>query len=77
MIDKNIFGKPGDGVHSDRIGPYALWDVVGMVVISYAVSKYFKCKFWICLLVLFIIAEISHIVVGVDTAFVLQMRSLL
>lgn len=67
---KNIFGKPNEGAHKQRIFGFALVDTVGTIIISLIISKYYNINFYKTLLVLFIIAEISHYIFCVDTAFI-------
>jgi len=69
---KNIFGKPNEGFHSARIGPYALNDTVGTIALSGVISYTLKTDFIPTLVSVFIIAEVSHYAFCVDTAFINQ-----
>lgn len=67
---KDIFGKPGEGSHSHRIGPFASADlfltVIGAILLGIYLDKPFVYMFGI----LFIGGQILHLVLGVETAFV-------
>lgn len=64
---KNIFGEPGKGVHSYRIGNIAVVDLVGTILIAYIFSLLTKTNFIWCLIAFLIIGEILHIMFCVDT----------
>lgn len=70
MNIKDIFGKPGEGIHSHRIGPFASVDlfltVMGAIGLSLLLNKPFAYIFTI----LFIGGEIIHLVLGVETGFI-------
>lgn len=57
---KDIFGKPGEGVHSYRIANVAIVDVVVTIIGAYLLAKLFKWKFLKTLIVLFILGIIAH-----------------
>ncbi len=57
---KDMFGKPGEGVHSYRIANIAVVDVLFTVIGAFLIAKLFKWKFLKTLLVIFIIGIISH-----------------
>ena len=64
MVDlcqyKNIFGNPGEGIHSYRIFNIAIIDVVIVLVIAWLISYIFKISFIITSVVLFISGIIVH-----------------
>lgn len=64
-----MFGIPGQGAHSQRIGPFALVDTAGTVLIAYAISRTLNTKFIPTLAITFVSAEIMHYLFCVDTAF--------
>ena len=64
---KNIFGKPGEGIHKYRIFNIAIVDVVATVILGYIIHiinqklKIFpKIKFWYILVALFILSIVAH-----------------
>lgn len=57
---KNIFGKPGEGIHRYRIHDIAIVDTVMTIVVAYLIKEYFKQPFLKVLIILFIIGIISH-----------------
>ena len=69
---EDLFGKPGEGFHSVRFLGYALYDVIGTIVIAVIISYFTKYKFMWVLLILFIIAEFLHWYFGVKTTFIKQ-----
>lgn len=66
----NMLGKPNEGFHSTRILGYALWDIVGTILIAFLIAKYKKYNFLETLLGLFIVTQILHVLFCVNTAFV-------
>ena len=66
---KNIFGKPNEGIHSTRIFGFAFWDIFFTVILAFLIYYFFGYNFWFVLLILFILAEIAHMLFCVDTAF--------
>jgi hypothetical protein len=65
---KDIFGKPGDGVHSYRIFNIAVIDVGWTVLGAYILHLFFpKYNFWYILLGLFVLGIIVHQVFCVRT----------
>jgi hypothetical protein len=65
----NLFGKPGEGIHKYRLGPFALVDilltVLGALIASYIIPGFNFITSFICLLLL---AIILHKIFCVDTA---------
>ena len=66
---KEIFGKPGEGVHKYRLFDIAIIDLLFTVVFAFIVSYYFKWSFWKCLLVIIIIGIVFHRLFCVRTTF--------
>jgi hypothetical protein len=69
---KDILGKPGEGIHSARIGGIALFDTLATIVGAYFIQKkwYPETPYWKVLLIFFIIGEILHILFCVKTPIV-------
>lgn len=65
----NLLGVPGEGVHSFRIGGYAIVDILLTVVAAYFTSLSGKIPFVLSLLTWFLLGEIFHVLFGVQTAF--------
>jgi len=57
---KNVFGEPGEGVHSYRIFDIAVIDVAVTIVAAIIISSSFKISLWLVLGVLFILGIILH-----------------
>jgi hypothetical protein len=57
---RNIFGKPGKGIHSIRICNIAVVDVLLTVLGAYIISKYSQYSFACVLFTLFILGIILH-----------------
>lgn len=79
---KDIFGKPGQGIHSTRIFGYAFYDIVFTIIFSFMITylNVFKFKnksitFWVVLTSLLILGTLLHILFCVDTAFVILLKS--
>lgn len=67
---KHALGVPGEGVHAARLGPFALWDVVGTVVGGYAVSRVNGSRPMPTIVATFVVGHLLHIAFCVDTAAV-------
>lgn len=65
----NLLGVPGQGVHSRRIFGLALNDTLATIVVSALTSYFFNISFIISLIVWFILGELLHYIMGVNTAF--------
>lgn len=57
---KNIFGEPGQGLHSYRLFNVAIVDVMLMIFVSYLISSYFNLSFVKTTIILFILGIIFH-----------------
>ena len=74
---KDIFGKPGTGVHSLRgPGNVAVVDTLLTIIGAFLISKYFQKPFLITLLLFFLLGELLHWVFCADTTFILKVKSL-
>ena len=51
---KDIFGKPGIGFHKPRFMGFALLDILGTILIAFAISHYTHKSFIIIFTVIFI-----------------------
>ena len=68
MVDlSEIFGKPGEGVHSVRLFNIAILDVIGTIIGAWIISSFFNVSFKITLVSLFILGIILHRLFGVKT----------
>lgn len=70
----DIFGKPGEGVHAQRIFGLAAVDVVGTIAIAAAFAWVFKKSFILTLIVLIFIAEVMHFVFCSETAVIKHLK---
>ena len=66
---KNLFGIPNQGIHQHRIFGLATMDIVQTIIGALLISWIFKIRFWVCLLTLFVVGELLHILFCVDSAF--------
>ena len=57
---KDIFGKPGQGVHSFRIFNIAIVDVLLTILAAYILSIFTNYKLVYTILFMFILGIISH-----------------
>ena len=71
----NVLGVPGEGVHSTRFAGMAFYDILATFVVAIITSnlvpiEYFKnVPYWKSLLYWFLLAEILHLLFGVQTGF--------
>jgi hypothetical protein len=68
---RDILGKPNEGFHYIRIGPFAFLDVLGTLIVSYFINKiYFTTRSYLeVLCVIFILGQFLHWLFCVDTSF--------
>jgi len=64
---KNIFGKPGKGLHKYNIGGIAVVDVIMTIILGIIITKITKGPFIIILMILFLFGIICHRVFCVKT----------
>ena len=66
---KDIFGKPGEGIHAYRIPVInlATVDVAVVVATAYGISQYCSISFYVMIVILFIIGIVAHKVFCVNT----------
>lgn len=68
-MDKHTFGEPNKGFHATRIMGFALYDILGTILIAWLTSWYFGISIWYSLLGWFVAGELLHWWFGVKTAF--------
>jgi len=64
---KDIFGSPRTGVHSLRFMGIAVVDTTLTIAAAFLIARAFDKPFWLVFLILFIIGEIMHLAMCVDT----------
>ena len=57
---KNLFGKPGEGIHSYRIANIAILDIMVTMIFAYMLSVIFAMSFWKILGSLFFLGIVIH-----------------
>ena len=65
-----MLGVPGKGLHKTRVMGFAMWDILGTIMIAYILSKYSGKTFWKTLLFMFILGQCLHLIFCVDTTFI-------
>ena len=76
---KDIFGKPGEGVHRFRIPivDWALVDVTLIVLLTIIFYMLGYKQIFLIFIILFFVGQLFHYMFGVQTAFIKQMTYLL
>jgi hypothetical protein len=74
---KDIFGKPGKGVHSVRVFDVAVVDLGLTILAGYYLAKYFRWDVYWTILGLLVIGEISHAIFCVETTFLKVLKKLI
>lgn len=64
---KNVFGKPGEGVHSIRFLNIAIVDLLMTVLAGFMISQISGVNFWYVLIALLIIGILAHRAFCVNT----------
>lgn len=72
---KDIFGKPNEGLHAHRIFGFAAVDIILTIIAAIIISTYWNYTFISALIGLFIVAQVLHYLVGVETAFIKMMKN--
>lgn len=67
---KDIFGKPGEGVHKHRIFGLATVDLLGTILLSILLGYLLKKNILIMFLIIFLIGELLHYFFCVETALI-------
>lgn len=67
-VYKEIFGKPYEGFHKDRIFGLAFNDVIGTVIIALITSYYYNIEMYKVIIFSLIFIVIIHRLFCVDTA---------
>lgn len=65
---KNIFGESEQGFHKERIFGFALYDIIGTMIVGILISKYFKFDLFKTYLLLILFVIFIHKLFCVDTA---------
>lgn len=68
-----IFGDPGKGFHEKRLGPYALNDTIGTLLLALLTSYFFNVRILPSIIGWFLVGEILHYIFGTQTAFLKQL----
>jgi hypothetical protein len=66
---KNLFGAPGTGFHSYRLGGIAVGDTVGTILLAWLTSYLTQTALWLNLVIWFVAGELLHYYFGTQTAF--------
>jgi len=64
---KDIFGKPGTGIHKYRWNKTAIVDYLGTIMFSMIISKVCDKPLVLTTIVCFIIGELFHYIFCIDT----------
>jgi hypothetical protein len=67
---RHIFGKERQGIHAYRFLDIAIVDLLLTILVAYLISKYWKFKFWIVLLILLVLSVLAHLLFCVKSKFV-------
>lgn len=74
---KDVFGKPGEGIHSTRWGPVAAFDTGATILVAMLLALVFHTSFFsflVILLGLFVLGEFLHWIFCVDTPVILAIK---
>lgn len=66
---RDIFGEPRKGVHTKRIGGFALVDTIGTIIITLLLAKYYGWNPIKAVIIAFILGEFLHYLFCVKTEF--------
>lgn len=57
---KNIFGKPGEGLHKYRMFNIAIVDTLLTIIAGLVIAKLFKTNVYLTIILLFLMSIIAH-----------------
>ncbi len=66
---KDIFGKPEKGLHARRLFGFAMWDIIGTIMLGFLVFRVTQLELITSIIIMFILAQFFHWLFCVDTAF--------
>ncbi len=69
-----IFGKPNEGIHSQRVFGLAAVDFGLTIIGALGLSVFFRKDFFVMFACLFIFGQILHIGFGVETGFLKSLK---
>ncbi len=64
-----LLGIPGQGIHALRVGGLAFNDTIMTIIAAVLTSYATSINVWLSMFLWFVIGEILHYGLGVDTAF--------
>lgn len=70
----DVFGKPNEGFHAQRLFGLAQNDVIGTIALAAITSSIFDVKFHKSLIGWIVAGEALHISCGVDTALLRSLK---
>jgi hypothetical protein len=71
---KDIFGKPREGIHSYRFMNFAIADTLLTIALAFIIALIFNLDLITCIIITFIVGELSHYLFCVDTQFILLIK---
>lgn len=70
---KDILGQPGTGLHSYRVFDFAIFDIIGTILIGYMISRLFDIKPLYAIMFTFLVGCFLHWIFCVDTTFMVYL----
>jgi hypothetical protein len=67
--NKNIFGKPREGIHSYRLFDFAIIDILQSFLVAFLLHKLFNLNLFNIFLIIILIGIILHKLFNVNTKF--------
>ena len=71
---KNLFGAPRTGAHSLRFMDIAVVDTTLTIIAAAIIAHMMNKPFWLVLLFLFVVGEILHVLMCVDSTVALAIK---
>jgi hypothetical protein len=66
---KDALGKPGEGFHASRIGPFAAGDLIATIIVAIIIAIIWNVNILLAFGGLFVAGALLHWAFCVDTAF--------
>ncbi len=71
---KDVFGKPGEGVHKTRIFGFAAVDLVLTIILAIILAKIIKINIFCSIGTLMVLSILFHLLFGVNTELIKRLN---
>lgn len=73
---KDIFGKPGEGIHKYRVFDIAIVDTLFVIIVAVLIAAYSGIPLFIVMIVLFLLGIVVHAAFCVETGLAKKLKQI-